>query len=107
MVKAAAFKVESDSGEDSAVGSDDVSEHVKGTLHKAASAVVMKILYVARMARLDLLRPTTRCASYITKCSPYRGKPLHRLVCYILSTLDYMQECHNAQSDANSLQVGA
>lgn len=67
----------------------------------------MTFMYAARMARPDLLRPTTRLASYVTKWSPYRGKPLYRLVCYIWSTLGGMQECHNAQSDANTLQVVA
>lgn len=105
--KAAECKVESDSGEYYAVDRDDDSEHVKGTLHKAASSVLMKILYAARMARPDLLRPTTRRASYVTKWSPYRGTQLHRLVCYIWITLDCMQEGHTAQSDVNSLQVVA
>ena len=41
---------------------------------------------------------------YVTKWRPYRGKHIHRLVCYIWSTLDYMQEGHIAQSDVNSLQ---
>lgn len=53
---------ESVSGEDSAVVSDDDSEHVKGTPHKAARSVPMNIRYAAHMARLDLLRPhNTTC----------------------------------------------
>ena len=47
----------------------------------------MKILYAARMARFDLLRPTCRLACYITKWTPLCDKQLHRLICYINSSL--------------------
>ena len=49
----------------------------------------MKMLYAARMARYDLLRPVSRLACKVTKWSPLCDKQLHRLVCYINSTLHY------------------
>ena len=55
-----------------------------------ASKVLMKILFAARMARWDLLRATQSLASRITKWSPDCDLGLHRLVCYINSSLDVM-----------------
>jgi hypothetical protein len=48
----------------------------------------MKILYAARMARYDLLRATCFLATRITKWDASCDKMLHRLVCYINSSLD-------------------
>ena len=53
------------------------------------------------MARLDLVRPTARIASYVTKLCSYRDTPLQRLVCYIWSTLDYVQGGRIPQRDTN------
>jgi RNA:NAD 2'-phosphotransferase (TPT1/KptA family) len=60
----------------------------KGTLGPIASSVLMKCLYAARMARYDLLRPVTGLARRITKWNRQCDKMLHRLMCYINSTLD-------------------
>ena len=48
----------------------------------------MKILFAARMARWDLLRATQSLASRVTKWSPDCDLGLHRLVCYINSSMD-------------------
>ena len=48
----------------------------------------MKILFAARMARWDLLRATQSLASRVTKWSKDCDAALHRLVCYINSSLD-------------------
>lgn len=53
-------------GEESANDRGDYDDNVKGALHKADSSDLMKILYAARMTRPDLVRPTTRLASYVT-----------------------------------------
>jgi hypothetical protein len=61
------------------------------SLHVArasAARTLMKILYAARMARYDLLRPTCYLATKRTKWSARCGRALHRLVCYINSSLD-------------------
>ena len=50
----------------------------------------MKILFAARMARWDLLRATQSLASRVTKWSSDCDLGLHRLVCYINSSLDTM-----------------
>ncbi|CAE6962770.1 unnamed protein product [Symbiodinium sp. CCMP2592] len=60
----------------------------KGILGDCAAAVLMKILYGARMGRYDLIRPVQALASLITKWDGLCDKKLHRLVCYINSTLD-------------------
>ena len=60
----------------------------RGDLQPIASRVLMKVLFAARMARFDLLRATQGLASRVTKWSPDCDKSLHRLMCYIHSTLD-------------------
>ena len=57
-------------------------------LQPIASRVLMKVLFAARMARFDLLRATQGLASRVTKWSSDCDKSLHRLMCYIHSTLD-------------------
>ena len=64
------------------------SAEMTGVLGDIASAVLMKILYAARMGRYDLIRPVTALGSLITKWSPLCDLKLHRLICYIHSTLD-------------------
>ena len=59
-----------------------------GMLANIASAVLMKILYAARMGRFDLLRPVTALGSRITTWTKLCDARLHRLVCYIKGTLD-------------------
>ena len=60
----------------------------KGVLAPIATKVLMKILFAARMARFDLLRAVQVLAARVTKWSTECDKALHRLVCYIHSTLD-------------------
>ena len=59
-----------------------------GRLQPIASKVLMKILFAARMARWDLLRATQSLASRVTKWGKDCDAALHRLVCYINSSLD-------------------
>ena len=59
----------------------------KGVLGDCAAAVLMKILYGARMGH-DLIRPVQALASLTTKWDGLCDKKLRRLVCYINSTLD-------------------
>ncbi len=59
-----------------------------GVLGDSASAILMKILYAARMGRYDLVRPVARLATRVTKWTELCDQKLHRLVCYIKSSLD-------------------
>ncbi len=59
-----------------------------GVLKEHAPAVLMKILYGARVARYDLLRPVQALASKLTKWTKLCDKSLHRLVSYINQTAD-------------------
>ena len=52
------------------------------------------ILYGARLARSDLLRPIAALASKITKWDTVCDRMLHRLVCYINPSLDYKLKGH-------------
>ena len=59
-----------------------------GILQPIAASCLMKVLYGARMARPDLLRATCYLARLITKWTTACDKMLHRLMCYISSSLD-------------------
>jgi hypothetical protein len=59
---------------------------VRGQLADAAASVLMKILYAARMARFDLLRPVQGLAKSFTKWKPRHDEELYKLVCYIHTT---------------------
>ena len=54
-----------------------------------AAKVLMKILYAAHMSRYDLLRAVGVLATRITKWDRDCDWQLHRLVCYIQTTLHY------------------
>ena len=66
----------------------------EGLLAPIACKVLMEILYGARLARFDLLRPIAALASKITKWDTICDRMLHRLVCYINSSLDYKLKGH-------------
>lgn len=74
---------------DAGIARPTLSEEEKpGKLQPIASQVLMKILFAARMARFDLIRATQSLASRVTKWSVECDVALHRLVCYINSTMD-------------------
>ena len=59
-------------------------------LAPVSASVLMKILYGARAARWDILKIAQLFASRVTKWSRDCGKALHRLVCYIQCTHDWV-----------------
>ena len=59
-----------------------------GALAPVASKILMKVLYAARMARPDLLRPTCYLATRVTKWTVQCDRMLYRMMCYIYSSLD-------------------
>ena len=59
----------------------------------------MEILYGARLARFDLLRPIAALASKIRKWDTVCDRMLHRLVCYISSPLDHKLTGHIGDSN--------
>ena len=59
-----------------------------GCLGNDAAAVLMKVLYGARMGRYDLIRPAQALASRVTKWNHLCDRKLHRLISYVNSTLD-------------------
>ena len=60
-----------------------------GELNDICVKVLMKVLYGARMCRYDLLRATCTLASNATRWTREDDRKLHKLMCYINSTLDY------------------
>ena len=68
-------------------------EEKPGVLAPIATRVLMKVLFAAQMARFDLLRAAQGLAARVTKWSTDCDKALHRLICYIHSTVDYKMHC--------------
>ena len=58
----------------------------RGILQPLAAKVLMKILYGARMARLDMLRAVCNLACFVTRWTTDCDAKLHRLVHYIACT---------------------
>jgi hypothetical protein len=77
--------------DENSVAVQDGSSAPTGRLQPIACRVLMKLLYAARMARFDLLRATCALATMITKWSPECDRRLHRLVCYVDSSLKHRQ----------------
>ena len=50
--------------------------------------ILMTIMYTARLARYDLLKPVSFRAKYITKWDAACDRRLHRLMCYVYGTQD-------------------
>ena len=71
--------------EGSLVPDDDES---RGELTDNASRVLMKCLWVARLARPDLLKPITALARHVQSWTVNCDKQLYRLMCYMSATTD-------------------
>ena len=72
-----------------------------GVLAPVAASSLMQTLYGARFARPDLLRAIAGLARKISKWRPMQDYQLHRLMCYIKSTLHFRQYawCGDRKSD--------
>jgi hypothetical protein len=55
----------------------------KGRLQPIAASILMMILYVARLARYDLLQAVCRLACRVSKLDDDCDRRLYRLICYI------------------------
>jgi hypothetical protein len=71
-----------------------VDEADRGALQPIASSILMKILYAARMARFDLLKAVSSLAKKVTRWNSNCDKQLHRMICYINSSLDLRLKGH-------------
>ncbi len=71
-------------GGGSAMASEALPE---GELKHCCASVLMKLLYAARMCRYDLLHAIGRLACLITRWDSHCDRMLHRLMCYVNSTL--------------------
>jgi hypothetical protein len=66
---------------------------VKGVLSPVAARIVLKILYLARMARPELLWTVNSLAREVTKWTKSSDKRLHRLISYLHFTKHWVQVC--------------
>ena len=66
---------------------------VKGRLAPVCSRIVLKVLFVARIKRADLLWSVNSLAREVTKWTVACDKRLHRLISYLQSTKNWTQQC--------------
>ena len=69
---------------------EDESDLPCGELKPIASCVLMKVLHAARIAGYDLLHACQKLATKVTKWTQRRDKQLHRMMCYINNTIDWV-----------------
>ena len=65
----------------------------RGEMKEECAKIVLKALYCARMNRTDLLWTVNSLAREVTRWNVNCDKRLHRLVCYMHSTIDMQMEC--------------
>ena len=64
-------------------------DEVRGELSSNACKVLMKTLWLGRLARPDIVRAITGLARKVTRWSKNDDRQLYRLMCYIHSSLEY------------------
>jgi hypothetical protein len=58
-----------------------------GELANVAARVLMKLLYAAHVCRYELLQAIGRLAGFVTRWDAHCDKMLHRVMCYVQSSL--------------------
>ena len=71
----------------------DEDHETRGELAKDCARIVLKVLYLARMKRLDLLYSVNALARDVTRWTVACDKKLHRMIGYLNTTKDYSQIC--------------
>ena len=66
----------------------------KGTLDKVASRIVLKVLYLARMGRPDVLWSVNTLTRKVTKWTTGCDKRTLRLISYLQKTKEWGQICY-------------
>ena len=76
-----------------------------GELSNTCSQMVLKLLYLARIGRPDILWSVNKLARSITKWTNACDKRLNRLISYIHHTCEYKQYCH-VENTAKQCRLG-
>ena len=87
---------------ESTIVDDDL---VTGTMQPHASKVLMKALWLARLARPDIYFIVTRLASFVTRWTRWHDKVLHRLVSYLHTHPGLCMQASVAYGHTPSLHV--
>ena len=64
-------------------------DETRGQLTESAARILMKVLWLARLSRPDLLVASTTLASHVCSWSKNDDRRVHRLVGYILNSVDH------------------
>ena len=87
---------------ESAIVDDD---SFAGNVQPHASKVLMKALWLARLARLDIYFVVTRLASFVIRWTRWHDKVLHRLMSYLHAHPDLCMQASVAYDHTPSLHV--
>ncbi|MHC4951072.1 MAG: hypothetical protein ACYTEU_08835, partial [Planctomycetota bacterium] len=77
--------------DDHLIPADEFDE--RGVLSSKAARIVLKTLYVARIARYDFMWTVNMLAREVTRWTVACDRRLHRLICYMFQTAEYAQIC--------------
>jgi hypothetical protein len=72
----------------------EAGDEEQGEMAPHACAVVMKFLWLARLARPDLMKAITLLASRVQKWTRNDDKRLYRLTCYLKSSANFKLKAH-------------
>ena len=67
----------------------EVVPESKGRLDTIAASVLMKVFYAARAARFGIYDAVAKLSRFITNWTVECDRRLHRIMCYIRTTLGY------------------
>ena len=67
---------------------------MKGELAPIAARVVLKALYVARIARMDVMWSVNMLAREVTRWTAAYDRRLHRLISWMHHSCDFMNHCY-------------
>ncbi len=74
----------------------DADDDIRGQLAPNACKVLMKCLWLGRLARPDIIKPIGDLSTKIQKWTANCDKRLYRLLCYIYATIDHRLVAHIA-----------
>ena len=67
---------------------DDDEDHLVGTPHESASSILMRLMWLARLARPDLLKATCWLATRVQTWTRFCDASLQRIIGYLVRTVD-------------------
>ena len=77
----------------------------EGELHSLAARILMRCLWLSRLARPDISFAVQRLASRVTKWTRWEDRQMHRLVSYLYATCDFVMRIAAEPNEQPTLHV--